>query len=106
MAVYIEEIATEFSFPNIIIYRVLADGVLASYRARTDKGYVMYNPNANDIELDPETMEYKPVTYYYVIKGMPKTYNFTNFPWVAVPRDSVDENYVFGGGRNNDHEIA
>lgn len=104
MAVYTEEIATEFNFPNITISRVLADGVLASYRARTNPGYVMYNPNANDTELDPETMEERPVTYYYVIKGLPKTYNFANFPWVAVPRDSVDENYIFGGV-NNDHEV-
>ena len=96
MAIYTEEIATEFNFPNITIYKTLADGVLASYTARTNKRYVMYAPNANDTELDPITMMPKPVTYYYTIKGLPKTFNFANFPWVAVPRNSVDENYIFG----------
>lgn len=103
MATYTEEIATEFNFPNITIYQVLADGVLAFYRARTNEGYVMYDPNANDMELDPDTNEEVPVTYYYTIKVIPKTYNFANFPWVAVPRDSVDENYIFGV--DNDHEV-
>ena len=98
MAVYTEEIATEFNFPNITIYRVLADGVLASWRARANKGYVMYNPDANDVETDPETLEERPVVYYYTIKGFTRNYNFANFPWVAVPRDSIDENYIFGEG--------
>lgn len=105
MATYTREIATEFNFPNITIWRVLADSVLAFYEAKTNEGYVMYNPNANDTEYNPETMEEVPVTYYYVIKVMPKTCDFANFPWVAVPRDSVDENYIFGGGDNNDHEV-
>lgn len=105
MATYTEEIATEFNFPNITIWKVLRDGVVAGYKARTNDGFVMYDPNANDTELDPETMEERPVTYYYVIKSLNANYNFANFPWVAVPRDSVDENYIFGGGGNNDHEV-
>ena len=44
------------------------------------------------------------VYYYYVLKVLPLNFNFANFPWVAVPRDSVDENYIFGGGNNTDHE--
>lgn len=27
----------------------------------------------------------------YTLSYLPKNYNFDNFPWVAVPRDSVDE---------------
>lgn len=96
MATYTKEIATEFNFPNITIYRLLEDGELCGWEARTNEGYVMYNPNANDVELDPDTMEEIPVTYYYTIKGFNPRYNFANFPWVAVPRDSVDENYIFG----------
>lgn len=104
MATYTREIATEFNYPNITVWRVLKDGVLSAYEVKTDEGYVMYNPNANNTEIDPETMEARPVIYYYTIKGLNKNYNFANFPWVAVPRDSVDENYIFGIGDNN-HEI-
>lgn len=105
MAIITEQIATEFNFPNITIYRVLSDGVLSAYKARPNEGYVMYNPNANDTEIDPETMEERPVIYYRTIAGFPKTYNFANFPYVAVLRSTVDENYIFGGGDNKDHEI-
>ena len=109
MATYTREVATEFNFPNITIYRVLADGVLSSYEAIPDEGYVMYNTAANNTEtqINPETglEEEVPVTYYYTYRGFPKTKNFANFTWVAVPRSSVDENYIFGGGDNNDHEV-
>lgn len=105
MATYTREIATDFNFPNITILKVLADGVLSFYEANANEGYVMYNPNANDTEPDTITGEPVPVTYYYVYKGFHKNYNFANFPWVAVPRDGVDENYIFGGGGNSDHEV-
>lgn len=105
MATYTREIATEFNFPNITVYHVLADGVLTAYEVRTNMGYVMYNPNANDTELDPETMQERPVIYCYAYKGMPKNYNFANFPWVAVPRNSVDKNYIFDIN-NDDRENA
>lgn len=104
MAVYTYEVSTEHNFPNITIYRKLKDGELCGWRANTNEGYVMYNPNDNFSEMNPETGEEFPVTYYYVVKVLPLNFNFANFPWVAVPRDSVDENYIFGGGDNNDHE--
>ena len=96
MATYTYEVSPEHNYPNITVYRKLEDGVLCGWRVNTNEGYVMYNPNANDVEYDPTTMEARPVTYYYTIKVLTLNYNFANFPWVAVPRDSVDENYIFG----------
>lgn len=105
MAIYTREIATEFNFPNITVYKVLKDGVLSFYEVETNEGYVMYDTTANDVEMNPETMETFPVTYYHTILCAPETYNFANFSWIAVPRDTVDENYIFGVG-NNDHETV
>jgi hypothetical protein len=101
MAVYTFEISAEHNYPNIAVYRKLEDGVLCAWRVNANEGYVMYDPNANDMELDPITMMPKPVTYYYTIKALPLNFNFANFPWVAVPRYSVDENYIFGGGNGS-----
>lgn len=117
MAVWTREINTDFNFPNINILNVLKDGVLSNYEAVPQDGYVMYDTtdenydlqrdengnivfdeNGNPIEI--------PVTYYYTIVGIPKTFNFNNFTWVAVLRSTVDENYIFGGGNTEpDHEI-
>lgn len=104
MAVWTEELNTNYNYPHIDIFNRYCDGELSGYQARTHEGYVMYDPNANDTELDPETMEERPVIYYYTLRGMPRTANLDNFPMIAVPRDSVDENYIFGVG-DNDHEI-
>lgn len=105
MAVIVYEVATDITFPNITIERRYSDGVLMGYRMRANEGYVFYDINANDTELDPETLEEIPVTYYYTIAIIPLNYNFDNFHWVAVPRDSVDENYIFGIGNKPEHEI-
>lgn len=104
MAVYTREIATDITYPNITVYRLFKDGVHYAYEVYTNEGYVMYDTTANDVELDPDTMEEIPVTYYYTNVGMPASYNWANFTWVAVPRDSVDENYIFGVGDDN-HEV-
>lgn len=105
MAVYTRELNTNFNYPNINIFNILKDGELNGYEARPYDGYVMYDSTANDTEINPDTMEEIPVTYYYTLAGFPKTYNFNNFSWVAVPRSEVDENYIFGGGNKPDHEI-
>lgn len=95
MANITEQVATEFNFPNITVYRVLSEGVLSSYRARPNEGYAMYDPNANETELDPNTMVEVPVTNYRTIAGFPKDYDFERFPYVAVLRSEVDENYIY-----------
>lgn len=100
-AVYTEEIATDKVYPHIIVYRKFKDGVQSGWRLATESGYVMYDTNDHYTESDPDTMEEIPVTYYYTGAHLPLNYNFDAFSWVAVPRDSVDENYIFGVGDNN-----
>lgn len=97
-------LATEYNYPNIEIYRRMVDGVQNGWKIATVEDYVMYDTTANDMEHDPETDEYVPVTYYLTVAHKPQNYNWNNFHYVAVPRDSVDENYIFGVGDNN-HEI-
>ena len=118
MAVYREELATDYSYPHIDIYRQYRDDVFNGYKAYAQNGYVFYDTNANDTTdlIDPDTGEpvideetgmpvTVPITYYYTIRIFPKTYNMANFSLVAVPRDSVNENDIFGGGDNNNHEV-
>ena len=92
-------------YPNLTVYdRIWDETEHDGYRVNANEGYVFYDTTANDTEIDPETMEERPVIYYKTVRTFPLRYNWDNFSLVAVPRDSVDENYVFGGNDNN-HEI-
>lgn len=104
MATYTYEMTTEFNVPNITVYKRLRDGVLVGYRINANEGYVFYDSRATNMEPDPETGIERPVTYYYVVAALPVTFNFENCPYIAVPRSTVDENYIFGG-TNNNHEV-
>lgn len=108
MSEFKHEIATEYNFPNINLYRRFVDGEFNGWKAETAEGYVMYDTTANDTELqiDPETREITvdsetgepvvvSVTYYRTMTTMPRWYNIDKFPYVAVPRDTVDEKYIF-----------
>lgn len=101
---YREELATDYNFPHIDIYRRYQDDEFCGYNVLAQEGYVFYDTTANDTDLDPETMEEVPVTYYYVRRIITRYYNMDNFSLVAVPRDSVPADMIFGGG--NDHVIA
>ena len=105
MAVYTEELATEFNYPHIDIYKRYNDGELCAYKVLAQDGYVFYDTTANDTEPDPITGDLVSVTYYYTIRLCPVTADMENLTLVAVPRDSVNENYIFGGGDNSDHEV-
>ena len=104
MAVYTYEVATEYSYPNITLYKSLRDGVQTGWRINANEGYVFYDTTAINLETDPDTMEDIQVTYYYVVAALPMREDMVNFRWVAVPRGSVDENYIFGVGEP-DHEV-
>lgn len=99
------ELATDYNYPNINVYRRYYNGEFDGWKAETAEGYVMYNTTANNTELDPDTGLENPVTYYYTMTTLPKRYNMDNFPYVAVLRSTVDENYIFGVGNNN-HETV
>ncbi len=108
-------------YPNLIVderFDTTNPSKILGYRVRPQEGYVFYDSTANDTEpkIDPETGETVidfltglpvevPVIYYRTVAGLPINYNFNNFPYIAVLRSAVDENYIFGGGGNNDHEI-
>jgi len=120
MAIKYRESTEHNIYPNITVderYDDTNPTVITGFRVTANDGYVYYDRNAQDTELqvDPETGDYVydpetglpvevPVTYYYRIKYLVRNYNFDNFPYVAVLRSTVDENYIFGGG-NNDHEV-
>ena len=55
----------------------------------------MYNPNEIFYELNIETDEEIPVFYYYTQYNTSAKYELENFPYIAVPRIVVDENYIF-----------
>jgi hypothetical protein len=83
------------------------DGVLSGYDIKPIDGYVLHDNLLDMPWLDPETEE-ETINKGYTAGsiGVHSTYNFTENPreLYAVPRNSVDENYIFGGGDN--HETA
>ena len=91
---YTFEIAEEFGIPGLTISRRIRDGVQVGWRVSADEGFVFYDPLANDVETDPETLEKIPVTYYYTIAFLPKRYDFARFHYVAVPVCNVDPKYI------------
>lgn len=101
---YTYEVATEHNYPNLTIWKILNDGIQTAWKITPNEGYVMYDVNATDTELDPDTMEEIPVTYYYTYWSLPLRYNFANFHWAAKLRSEVDENYIFGIP-SDDHEV-
>ena len=104
MAVYTKELAIDILFPNISVYRKYRDGELCAYEVYSNEGYVMYDTTAEDYEiLDPDS-EPIPTTYYYTWVTFPRTFNFANFTWVAVPRNTVPEDHIFGVDAPN-HEV-
>ena len=103
MAVYTMELTDEYSYPHIVLYKMLRDGVQYGWQIYPEEGYVMYDTTDETYEIDPETGEEIPVTYYFVDVSLPMNYPMNNMTWVAVPRDSVDENYIFGLP-NEEHE--
>lgn len=94
-------------YPNITVeegYYEETPATIERYKITANSGYVFYDTTENRTELDPETDEEVPVTYYFRLAYLVPNFNFANFPFVAVPESEVDENYIFGGG-DNDHEV-
>lgn len=98
------EVNPNYSIPNITVYNKYCDGEHYAFKVVPNDGYVMYDSTANNIELDPDTMEEISVIYYYRSSDIPlRSENYINV-WVAVLETEVDENYIFGVGDNN-HEV-
>lgn len=108
------ELSAEYSFPNITVYNRYADGIPAGWRINANEGYVFHDTTENLTEpkIDPETGDLAtdvegniiemPVTYCFAEAYLPRNYNMANLTFVAVPRDSVDENYIFDGDRSSE----
>lgn len=94
--VWTYEKATEFNFPNITIYKRMKDGVQTGWRMNADAGYVFYDVTADDTEMDFETNQEVPVTYYSRVRYLQLKRDFTNFPFIAVPESEVDKKYIMG----------
>ena len=90
------------AYPNFTVYDRFYNGEASGWKVITNEGYVFYDPSDENIEYDPETLEPISVIHYYTQINFPRNYNWDNFNLIAVPRDSADENYIFGDG--NDHE--
>lgn len=106
MSNFTEEITTEFNFPNITIWKLLRDGNHYGYKIMPNENYVMYNITEENYDIDEETGQEIPVTHYYTVCYTPLTYPLgeDTFPWRAVLRSSVDENYIFNVP-DNEHEV-
>lgn len=90
------EIANDITYPHLKIYRRIVDGVLGGYRVNTDDGYVMYDTVDDFRELDEETGKKKPVIYFITQALLPINFDFADFSYVAVQKNTADENYIFG----------
>lgn len=80
-------------YPHIKVYAQYRDNTLLYWDVRTDEGYLMYDTDVEDVEIDENGNEV-PVTYYYSRACIPATYDFNTFSYIAVPRDSVDPKYI------------
>ena len=78
------ELATDLEFPNITIKRRMVDGIHKGYHVSANDGYAIYDATAENKELDPDTMEEIPVTYYFSEAFLPSKFVFERFPYVAV----------------------
>jgi hypothetical protein len=106
MAEFVHEIDNERNiYPNMTVYKRYLNDEFSGWAIIANDGYVIYDTTANNTELNPETMEEVPVIYYYTATYKNPRYNWDNFHYVAVLRSTVDENYIFGGGNNNNSEI-
>lgn len=93
MAVEFKE-SDAYSFDHMRVQERVTDGAQNGWRISAHEGHVIYNAAANDTELDPSTMEEKPVVYYRRSIDRPMNFSFDDFTWVAVPEEEVNAEYI------------
>lgn len=105
------ETVTPSPVENAVVKKGLVDGVHKQYEVQAISGYVLhdreldFSPGIDDTtgEMLPDIEGFTPglVSCRY-------DYDFTANPreFYAVPANSVPADQIFGGGNNNDHEIA
>ena len=102
MVITYEEV-TPTPIANTVVKKLMADGVHRQYCIYPVEGYVIH-----DTRLDSPTPDGEDIILGYTgdMKSVGATYDFVANPFniYAVPRDTVPEDQIFGGGNNN-HEI-
>lgn len=88
---YTKEITTDYSFPNIILYKKYRDNEHYAWFIAPEEGYVFYDITDKNFEINLETEEEIPVIHYYTMANLPLNYDFENFPWRAVALDEVED---------------
>ena len=96
MAVYTYEITTDIIIPNIIVERKYADGVHTAYRITPADGYILHNPQLDDLVENPETGDSLVQRYYYREATIPARYAPSTWLWEAVLENDAPT-YVIGG---------
>ncbi len=92
---YTYEISQEHNcYPGMTAYDRLRDGNSAGWKIMPNEDYVMRDTSDEAIEIDPETGEERPAIFYYTVAFLPRTCNWNQFTWVAVPRKGVDAAHI------------
>lgn len=89
------ELINTNSYPNINLYCRFDGESFSGWKFETTEGYVMYNPEEIYYEIDFETEEEIPVFYYYTQYITSAKYDIESFPYIAISRDLVNEQYIF-----------
>ena len=96
MAVYTFEVSAEHNiYPDLTVYDRFRDGSPLGWKVEANPGYVFYDTTDDHREFDKNGKEVH-VIHYFTIMYISPYFDWNNFSLIAVPRDSVDENHVFG----------
>ena len=90
------DLANDINYPHLKIYRRMVDGVLGGYRVNSDNGYVMYDINDENAEIEPETGKELSTPYYCTLAYLPINFDFADFSFKAVPINTTDEGNISG----------
>lgn len=95
MAFYTFEISLEHNiYPNLTVYDRFRDGVHIGWKIEPNDSYVFFDTSEDSKEIDENGKE-TPVNYYFTVIYLPTSFDWHNFSLLAVPRNSVDEKYIF-----------
>lgn len=95
---------------NTIMQKMFINGVHNAYYIAPAEGYVIHDKMYDEEVIDDETHEPTGeirLGYTGGTISVGANYDFVANPRevYAVLRSTVDENYIFGGGDDNDHEV-
>lgn len=95
MSTYRELLDTAFNYRGIDLYATLKDNIFNGYTAKSQEGYVFYDPTEEHYEQESPDSEPIKVIHYHTIRIFPPNYDIDKFSLIGVPRDTVDSKYIF-----------